>query len=232
MLLTAIEEKRFRPVGSDREIESDFQLIAGTHKDLAREVSQGRFREDLLSRIRLWKFVLPGLAERPLDLEPNLDFELERLRHQESRQISMTREARTTFLTWGTSPQAIWRGNFRDLSAAVTRMSLLSDGRIGIEHVKSEIERLRQDWHAATMTSSPFSLPESLGELDLFDQAQLAQVLEVCRRSATLAEAGRTLFAVSRRKKKVPNDSDRLRKYLARFNLDWESAKQETAALN
>lgn len=223
MLLTALEEKRFRPVGSDNEIESDFLLLAGSHKDLTQEVAAGRFREDLLARIRVWSFALPGLADRPLDLEPNLDFELERLRHQENRQISMTREARTTFLDWGTSERALWRGNFRDLAAAVTRMSLLSDGRIGLSHVRDEIARLERDWGMTrSVTASAVELPASVGELDLFDQAQLAQVLEVCRHSESLAEAGRKLFAVSRRAKESPNDSDRLRKYLARFGLAWK----------
>jgi len=45
----------------------------------------------------------------------------------------------------------------------------------------------------------------------------------VCRRSASLSEAGRELFAVSRMKKVNPNDADRLRKYLTRFGLSWES---------
>ncbi|MFT3735016.1 MAG: RNA repair transcriptional activator RtcR family protein [Rhodocyclaceae bacterium] len=53
MLLKAIEEKRFFPFGGDKEVESDFQLIAGTHRDLRQWVSEGRFREDLFARINL-----------------------------------------------------------------------------------------------------------------------------------------------------------------------------------
>jgi len=53
MLLRALEEKRFLPLGSDKEVGSDFQLIAGTNRDLKVEVSAGRFRDDLLSRIDL-----------------------------------------------------------------------------------------------------------------------------------------------------------------------------------
>src|SRR6185436_12447123 len=71
MLLRAVEEKRFLPVGSDTEVESDFQLIAGTNRGLAEEVRSGRFRADLLARIDLWTFRLPGLAERREDVEPN-----------------------------------------------------------------------------------------------------------------------------------------------------------------
>jgi transcriptional regulatory protein RtcR len=54
MLLKAVEDKRFLPVGSDNEVHSDFQLIAGTNRDLAQDVVAGRFREDLYARIKLW----------------------------------------------------------------------------------------------------------------------------------------------------------------------------------
>src|SRR4029450_14081249 len=61
MLLRALEEKRFLPVGSDREGTSDFQLIAGTNRDLAAQVAAGRLRADRLARIDLWTFRLPSL---------------------------------------------------------------------------------------------------------------------------------------------------------------------------
>src|SRR5258708_22052215 len=59
MLLRALEEKTFLPLGSDEEAHSEFQLIAGTNRDLFAAVHQGRFREDLLARINLWTFSLP-----------------------------------------------------------------------------------------------------------------------------------------------------------------------------
>ena len=62
MLLRALEEKRFLPVGSDKESHSDFQLIAGTNRDLPLAVAEGQFREDLLARINLWTFQLPACA--------------------------------------------------------------------------------------------------------------------------------------------------------------------------
>jgi transcriptional regulatory protein RtcR len=57
----------------------------------------------------------------------------------------------------------------------------------------------------------------------LFDRLQLKSVIAVCRESRSLADAGRKLFAASRAERTVPNDTDRLRKYLARFGLDWGS---------
>jgi transcriptional regulatory protein RtcR len=132
MLLRAIEEKAFFPVGADREVRSDFQLIAGTNRDLGRRVAEGAFREDLLARINLWTFHLPGLAERPEDIPPNLDYELERAAALVGVRVTMSREARARFLDFAVSAEARWPGNFRDFNAAVVRMATLAPGgRIG-----------------------------------------------------------------------------------------------------
>jgi len=51
---------------------------------------------------------------------------------------------------------------------------------------------------------------------------QLAEVISNCQRNRTLSKAGRKLFHASRQSKKITNDANRLRKYLARFGLDWQ----------
>jgi len=69
MLLRALEDKVFLPMGSDREVKSDFQLVAGTNRDLFALVREGKFRDDLLARINLWAFQMPGLRDRIEDIE-------------------------------------------------------------------------------------------------------------------------------------------------------------------
>jgi transcriptional regulatory protein RtcR len=64
---------------------------------------------------------------------------------------------------------------------------------------------------------------EQLESLDLFDRCQLERVVATCARCRSLSEAGRLLFHNSRSRKSSPNDADRLRKYLARFGLDWNA---------
>lgn len=235
MLLRAIEEKVFFPLGSDEEVSSDFQLLAGTNRDLREAVAQGRFREDLLARIDLWTFRLPSLAERREDIEPNLDYELEQYTRRHGARVTFNREARRRFLEFARSPRARWSGNFRDLNAAVTRMATLAPGgRIRVDVVQEEIERLEESWRrpaeVAGRDGDRRLLDEVLGPggsaaIDPFDRVQLAEVIRVCRDSPSLSAAGRRLFSVSRERRKSTNDADRLRKYLARFGLDWSGVR-------
>ncbi len=105
MLLKAIEEKTFYPFGSDRQVSSDFQLIAGTVRDLRQLVAEGKFREDLYARINLWTFTLPGLRQRQEDIEPNLDYEVERHATLTGDSVRFNTEARRAWLAFATSPR-------------------------------------------------------------------------------------------------------------------------------
>ncbi|HEY0160174.1 MAG TPA: RNA repair transcriptional activator RtcR [Thermoanaerobaculia bacterium] len=236
MLLRALEEKVFLPLGADREVKSDFMLIAGTNRNLGEMVRERRFRDDLLARINLWTFVLPGLHERLEDLEPNLDFELEQFDRRSGAHVRFNREARERFLRFATSPEATWPANFRDLNGAVVRMATLArGGRITSEIVDEEIARLRSEWHPRAGSPCAEILTRCLGDeavssIDPFDRVQLEHVVEVMRRARSLSEAGRLLFSASRQQKTSANDADRLRKYLARFGLDWRTVRDEDSS--
>jgi transcriptional regulatory protein RtcR len=224
MILRAIEEKRFLPVGSDKEVASEFQLIAGTNRDLTKAVGEGHFREDLFARLNLWTFILPGLSERREDIEPNLDYELDCFAEREGIRATFNKEARQRYLSFAMSAEASWPGNFRDLGASITRMATLSPrGRIDVACVEADIARLRRLWRNGGEADGLDSLlqPDVLAGLDVFDRIQLAEVVRVCRQCRSLSAAGRKLFAASRTKRKSENDADRLRKYLARFELSW-----------
>lgn len=227
MLLRALEEKRVLPLGADKEFSCDFHLVAGTNRDLLEMVAKGTFRADLLARINVWHFNLPGLAQRPEDIEPNLDFELTRAARELGTRISMTTEARERFLNFAMT--APWTGNFRELSSVVTRMATLAEnGRISVEDVIAECEDLAQSETHGSQGMRCDARNDALLAglvLDRFDRVQLIDVLDVIRNTNSLAEAGRKLYAVSRTAKANPNDSDRVRKYLAKFDLDYTSIK-------
>ena len=224
MLLRAIEEGIFMPLGADQAIRSSFQLIAGTNRNLRECVEDGTFREDLLARIDLWNFQLPSLRMRLEDLEPNLDYELAVFEQQAGRRVTFNKESRTKYLEFACSPSGRWNANFRDLSASVTRMATLArGGRITADLVSEEISRLKHSWEPIKKQTADLAL-ELLGaerarELDRFDRVQLNDVLHVCREAKSLSSAGRELFAASLAKRTSQNDAARLSKYLARFGL-------------
>lgn len=232
MILRAIEEKRFLPLGTKKEVSADFQLLATTNKDLIEEITKGHFRADLFARLSIWSFSLPSLIDRKEDLESNIAYELQKYLRENAVNITFNKEANKKYLEFCTSARARWPANFRDLSASISRMATLAEGgRIKLNEVDLEIERLRNLW-----SSSPEEKPtqilttvfnkDEIENLDLFDQIQLAGIIEVCRKESSLSAAGRTLFSATRSKKKVTNDADRLKKYLDRFGLSWKKIKE------
>lgn len=230
LLLHAIETGRFYPLGSDHEVSSRFQLIAGANRDLGDLAAHGKFRHDLLARLNMWSFRLPPLRDRREDIEANLTFELARSERALGVQVGFNADARERFLRFASDPGTAWPGNFRDFSGSVRRLCTLAPrGRITRAMVDHEIETLRLNWHHAEKDDDMRLAQEVLGpiaeEIDPFDLVQFAAVIRVCRTSSSLSEAGRKLFAVSRSKRLTQNDADRLRKYLAKFQLSWQKVR-------
>lgn len=229
MLLSAIEEKQFFPMGSDTKVNADFQLVAGTNRDLSKRVKEGLFREDLLARINIWSFEIPSLAERKEDIEPNINYEINKYEEINMQRIGFSHEALKVYLDFSQSGEAIWPANFRDLNSSVLRMCTLApNGRIDTETVSDEIEYLKNKWHGTPLISDQeflycqqFLTEQMVAELDLFELITLEGTLKVCTESKSLADAGRKLFQQSRQKRKGLNDSDRLKKYLNGYHLEW-----------
>ena len=150
--------------------------------------------------------------------------------------MTFNKEARARYLTFAMSADSLWSGNFRDLAASVTRMATLSSsGRIDVSSVDAEIARLRRLWFG-TQSNALGDLggllsSEALAALDWVDHVQLAEVIRVCRTSRTLSDAGRMLYRASRSRRSSTNDADRLRKYLARFGLDWLTVTSKSGSM-
>ncbi|MBP7526548.1 MAG: sigma-54-dependent Fis family transcriptional regulator [Syntrophorhabdaceae bacterium] len=80
--LRVLQMRSFRPIGSDKEITSDFRLISATNRNLDKMVEEGQFREDLLFRIRTLQIDLPALREHPEDIRELLIHYIARLCEQ------------------------------------------------------------------------------------------------------------------------------------------------------
>lgn len=230
VLLHALETGRYYPLGSDHEVTSRFQVIAGANRDLRALAAEGRFRPDLLARLNMWSFRLPALRDRREDIEVNLIHELARSEKHLGMQVGFATDARDAYLRFARDPATSWPGNFRDFSGSVQRLCTLAPrGRITRLMVDEETAQLSRDWDSARTDDDARLLQDVLGAragaIDPFDAVQLAAVIRTCRSSASLSAAGRALFCVSRGLRKTQNDADRLRKYLQRFDLDWEALR-------
>jgi len=119
-LLRVIEDRKVRPVGSDREIPVDVRLIAATNADLPGEVAAGRFRADLYYRLDVLRIHLPPLRERVEDIEPLAMMFMDQI----SAQLGLPPlPIRTSVLQrFETYP---WPGNARELRNRVERALIL-----------------------------------------------------------------------------------------------------------
>jgi transcriptional regulator with GAF, ATPase, and Fis domain len=120
-LLRVLQDKTFNRVGGNRTIKSDFRLIAATSRDLAAEVADGRFREDLYYRLNVIPIHLPPLRERPEDIPLLADYYL---KHYEARctqaYIGLTADQNKALCSYR------WPGNIRELKNILERAVLLS----------------------------------------------------------------------------------------------------------
>ncbi|MDN5781635.1 MAG: sigma-54 dependent transcriptional regulator [Luteimonas sp.] len=126
-LLKVLEEKRFRRLGSVHEREVDISLIAATHKDLADEVRQGRFRNDLYFRINSIPLTVPALRERKQDI-PRL---VEQILPKLGRPVTLSEAAMQALCHYA------WPGNIRELR------NVLERGALVCNHATIEPEDLR-----------------------------------------------------------------------------------------
>ena len=240
MLLKALEEHVFFPMGSDKPIACNFQLICGTNQDLS---DHTKFRYDLLQRINRWTYRIPGLSERREDIEPNFNYELDLFRTQANRGVVITDDARKLFMDYALAETTRWDGNFRELRNMVARMGTLAqDGEIRPSDVEREISRMNstQTIEAVTVPTPPPLIQPSPEEdpylksllgsgyserLDAIEIATLKYVLDICRTSTSAAEAGRRLYNVSRENRTTANDSDRIAKFLKTYNLRFSQVR-------
>lgn len=114
--LRVLQEHRFRPVGSQKEQGSDFRLVAATNRDLDSMAAQGKFRDDLLFRLRSFVIELPPLRERPEDVRELARWCLDKLCE------------RNGIAAKGFSPEFLntlsaypWPGNVREFVQALER---------------------------------------------------------------------------------------------------------------
>ena len=121
-LLRVLQESEVRHVGSSRSRKVDVRIIAATHRDLPKMVKEGTFREDLFFRLRVLDIRIPPLRERREDLEPLMQFLLQKAsRKVGCGPLRVTDDAKSRVLSHD------WPGNVRELENALERAAILCD---------------------------------------------------------------------------------------------------------
>lgn len=122
-LLRVLQESSFERIGGIRTIDVDVRLVAATNRDLAIEVEQGRFREDLYYRLNVVPIQLPALRERPEDIPLLIVEMLQRYNQRLGRSVrGLSPEATLAFGSYA------WPGNVRELENVLERLVLFSEG--------------------------------------------------------------------------------------------------------
>ncbi|MBI4572151.1 MAG: sigma-54-dependent Fis family transcriptional regulator [candidate division NC10 bacterium] len=133
-VLRALQEREIRRVGGREDLKVDVRIVAATNKDLALEVGEGRFRDDLYYRLNVVSINLPPLRERSTDIPQLAEYFVARACAEAGRPpMAITTEAMRLLLNYH------WPGNVRQLDTVLQRAVLLSDGR-AIDYMDLPIE--------------------------------------------------------------------------------------------
>ena len=203
-LLRAIQEKSIRPVGDQREIPVDIRIISATHKDLARLVQQGEFRQDIYYRINVIEMRVPPLRERMEDIPMLAEHILNRLARRNQQVLPKLAQSSLDALMKYAFP-----GNVRELENILERaMALCEAAVIGIDDLNlapSSAPVLTEQAVVAVhapMEDSAISLENYMDEIE---KQTIVAALEKNRwnRTATAKELGITFRALRYRLKKL-----------------------------
>jgi len=161
-LLSVIEEKTVRAIGSDQPRRVDTRIIAATNRDLSEMVKQGRFREDLYFRLAMFHLHLPPLRERRADLSGFIRHTLAAMpRSGGKRGIELDPAAEEALVA------ADWPGNVRELENVLNRACILADGeRITLADLPADITRIAPPAAAVDAPAGAGSLREQLRALE------------------------------------------------------------------
>ncbi len=122
-LLRVCQERTFERVGDSRSIGADVRVIAATHRDLRRAVKEGRFREDLYYRLRVFPIEIPPLRERREEIEPLSSYLLAQAEGRTGRALRFSPEALRALLAYR------WPGNVRELENALEYAVTVAQGQ-------------------------------------------------------------------------------------------------------
>lgn len=181
-LLRALQERRIRPVGSNKEIEVDVRLVSATNENLQQAIEKGNFREDLYHRINEFTLRMPALKERQEDILLFANFFLDQANRELDRQlIGFDAAASQALQTYS------WPGNLRQLKNIVKRATLLAQSNF------ITLAELGYELQEPVMSASPqtFSLHD--------EAAEKKRILEALKQTGNNKSKAAILLGIDRK---------------------------------
>ncbi|NWF91953.1 MAG: sigma-54-dependent Fis family transcriptional regulator [Syntrophaceae bacterium] len=162
-LLRVLQDGEIRRVGESKSIQIDVRIIAATVKDLAREVRENRFREDLFYRLNVLPIHLPPLRERREDIPLLVNHFVNKYSQAMNKPVR------------GISPKALevlvnykWSGNVRELENTIERAIVLTDKEnIELENLPIELQNFREETPAAPLAEEEYSIKKASKVLEI-----------------------------------------------------------------
>ena len=130
-VLRALQENKISRVGSDKDIKVDVRVIAATNKDLMKEISEGRFREDLYHRLAVILIDVPSLNDRREDIPDLIRFFAEQITEEQGTVNKVFSDKAIKLLQ-----EYNWTGNIRELRNVVERLIILGEKEVSDTDVK------------------------------------------------------------------------------------------------
>lgn len=173
-LLRAIQERRIRPVGSNKEIEVNVRLVSATNENLKKAIAEGKFREDLYHRINEFTLVMPALKERGEDILLFANFFLDQANKELGRTIiGFDADAMALIQNY------TWPGNLRQMKNVVKRATLLAQGKvIHASDLQIDLTEAAENEPPVTPTQA-FSRPSLLHD-EQQEQERIREALRQC----------------------------------------------------
>jgi len=162
-LLRVLQDGEIRRVGELKPIQIDVRIIAATVKDLAKEVNEGRFREDLFYRLHVLPIHLPPLRERKEDIPLLVNHFIKKYVQSLSKNVV------------GINPRALeklmnynWYGNVRELENTIERAIVLTDrDQIELENLPIEIQDFQEKIQLAPLSEDEYSIKKASRFLEM-----------------------------------------------------------------
>jgi two-component system response regulator HydG len=178
-LLRAIQERKIRKVGGEKDIHVDVRILVASNENLAEKVKKGEFREDLYHRLNEFEISIPPLRERQKDIQLFIDYFIEEVNGDLNKNIKGIDEEAFELLY-----NYEWPGNIRELKNTIRRSALMTphQGYISKEHLPKEFLMGAPMIAPISETQVTTENPPSHYLKNLMEQAEIEQIMSILKK--------------------------------------------------